>query len=73
MSSSNTPIHDALQESYQRDLANSILQMDNADEIISIAQTLLKTSLEWVESVCFHFEISVGATFGFVGNNDVVQ
>lgn len=69
MSSSNSPIHDALQESYQRELANSILNTDNVEEILSITQTLLKTSLEWVEPECFHFEISVGATFGFVSSN----
>jgi hypothetical protein len=65
MSSSNSLIHGALQEAYQRDLANSILKSDDADNIFSIAKNMIQTSLGWIDPECFHFEISVGATFGF--------
>ncbi len=67
---STIPIHDGLRESYQRDLAISILHTDSPDEILSLTRGLLEHSLGWIEPECFHFEISVGATFGFTDNKN---
>lgn len=64
ISQSESIISAGLVETYQRDLADSILQTHDPEEIALLVHEAVTAHLDWHNPVCFSIEISVGATFG---------